>query len=183
MSSNFREIIKKLYFLVWWKARQRATHATPHLSASHYRTFYTWWTASANRKCEIYSPESLAGGRAGWFAKRCHSLTDHQIDCKLKTKIANTILLLCYFDKICLLLTGGLWQASANLYTGGRLQKGAGASGQPSVDYTTFYRQHLCEEGSRPQQHTWNSKALFYSRWNTAAHSLHFQHLMWTKGY
>ncbi len=52
MSSNFREIIKKL---VWWKARQRATHATPHLSASHCRTFYTWWTASANRKCEIYS--------------------------------------------------------------------------------------------------------------------------------
>ncbi len=23
--SNFGEIIKKLYFLVWWKARQRAT--------------------------------------------------------------------------------------------------------------------------------------------------------------
>jgi hypothetical protein len=67
MSSNFGEIIKKLYFLVWWKARQRATHATPHLSASRYRTFYTWWTASANRKCEIYSRESLAGegGRAG----------------------------------------------------------------------------------------------------------------------
>ncbi len=60
---------------------------------------------------------------------------------------------------------------------------GAGASGQPSVDYTAFYRQHLCEEGSRPQQYTWNSKALFHSRWNIAAHSLHFQHLMWTKGY
>jgi hypothetical protein len=29
MSCNFGEIIKKLYFLVWWKARQRATHATP----------------------------------------------------------------------------------------------------------------------------------------------------------
>jgi hypothetical protein len=52
MSSNFGEIIKKLYFLVWWKAHQRATHATPHLSASRYRTFYTWWTASANCKCE-----------------------------------------------------------------------------------------------------------------------------------
>jgi hypothetical protein len=31
-SSNFGEIIKKLYFLVWCKARQRATHATPHPS-------------------------------------------------------------------------------------------------------------------------------------------------------
>jgi hypothetical protein len=41
-SSNFGEIIIKLYFLVRWKARQRATHATPHLSASRYRTFYTW---------------------------------------------------------------------------------------------------------------------------------------------
>ncbi len=42
------------------------------------------------------------------ICKRCHSLTDHRIDCKLKTKIANTILLLCYLDKICLILTGGL---------------------------------------------------------------------------
>ncbi len=29
--------------------------------------------------------------------------------------IANTILLLCYLDKICLSPSGGLWQASANL--------------------------------------------------------------------
>jgi hypothetical protein len=65
MSSNFGEIIKKLYFLVLWKAGQGATHATPHLSASCYRTFYTWWTASANRKCEIYLRESLAGGGEG----------------------------------------------------------------------------------------------------------------------
>jgi hypothetical protein len=34
MSSNFGEIIKKLYFLVRWKDRQRATHAIPHLSVS-----------------------------------------------------------------------------------------------------------------------------------------------------
>ena len=58
---DFGEIIKKLHFLVWWKARQRATHATPHLSASRYRTFSTCWTASAVRKCEIYLRESLAG--------------------------------------------------------------------------------------------------------------------------
>jgi hypothetical protein len=29
-------------------------------------------------------------------------------------------------------------------------------------------------EGSRPQQHTWKSKALFFPASNTAAHSLHF---------
>jgi hypothetical protein len=59
-SSNFGEIIKKPYFLVLWKAHQRATHVTPHLSASRYFTFYTWWTASANRKCDIYPRDSLA---------------------------------------------------------------------------------------------------------------------------
>jgi hypothetical protein len=48
-------------------------------------------------------------------------LTDHRINCKLKTKVANTILLLRYLDKICLIFTGGFWQASANLYSGGRL--------------------------------------------------------------
>ncbi len=61
MSCNFGEIIKKSYFLVLWKAHQRATHATPHLSASRYRTFSTCWTANANRKCEIYLREALAG--------------------------------------------------------------------------------------------------------------------------
>ncbi len=39
------------------------------------------------------------------------------------------------------------------------------------------------KEGNRPQQHTWNSKALFFPAEITAAHSLHFLHLMWTKGY
>jgi hypothetical protein len=41
---------------------------SPHPSASRYRTFYMWWTASAIRKCEIYSRDLLAGerGRAGW---------------------------------------------------------------------------------------------------------------------
>ncbi len=34
------------------------------------------------------------------------------------------------------------------------------------------------KEGSRPQQHTWNSKALFFPGEITAAHSLHFQHLI-----
>ncbi len=47
----------------------------------------------------IYSQRRGEGGKN---VKRCHSLTDHQINCKLKTKIANTILLLCYLDKMCL---------------------------------------------------------------------------------
>jgi hypothetical protein len=85
MSSNFGEIIKKLYFLVLWKARQGATHATPHLSASCYRTFYTWWTASANRKCEIYLRESLAGGGEGRVI--CETvLFDNRLSDRLQTQ-------------------------------------------------------------------------------------------------
>jgi hypothetical protein len=43
---------------------------------------------------------------------------------------------------------------------------------------------HLCVcEGSRPQQHTWNSKGFVLSLSNLLLHnSLHFQHLMKTKG-
>ncbi len=56
-----------------------------------------------------------------------------------------------------------------------------------SVDYTTFYRQHLCggqctQEQRRPQQHTWNSKLfVIFPAEITAAQSLHFQHLMGTE--
>ncbi len=57
-----------------------------------------------------HPPPLRSDGRqsASW----CHSLTDHRINCKLKTKIANTILLLRYLDQICLILIGGFWQAS-----------------------------------------------------------------------
>jgi hypothetical protein len=71
---------------------------------------------SAIRGRDIYL-RNLLTGEGGKNAKRCHSLTDHRINCKLKAKIANTILLLCYFDKMCLSPTGGLWQASAHLYS------------------------------------------------------------------
>ncbi len=56
-----------------------------------------------------------------------------------------------------------------------------------SVDYTTFYRQHLCggqctQEQSQPQQYAWNSKLfVIFPAEFTAAQSLHFQHLMWTE--
>ncbi len=92
---------------------------SPHPSVSRYRTSYTWWMASANRKCEIYSRESLAGGGGGGRGDLRNSAI--RINCKLKTKIANTILLLCYLDKIRLSLTGGFWQALANLYSEERL--------------------------------------------------------------
>jgi hypothetical protein len=62
MSSNFGEIIKKLYFLVWWKARQRATHATPYLSASRYRTFSTCWTAKCEWDVRDLLPRITRGG-------------------------------------------------------------------------------------------------------------------------
>ena len=65
MSCNFGEIIKKLYFLVWWKARQRATHATPHLSASRYCTF-TRVGRQVQSASERFTRENhLRGGRAG----------------------------------------------------------------------------------------------------------------------
>jgi hypothetical protein len=55
-----------------------------------------------------------------------------------------------------------------------------------SVDYASFYRQHLCggqctQEQSQPQQHTWNSKLfVIFPAEITAAQSLNFQHLTWT---
>ncbi len=49
-------------------------------------------------------------------------------------------------DKMCLLLAS-LASKNRVLYTEGRIyKKGAQASSQPSVDFATFNRQHLCEE-------------------------------------
>ncbi len=126
----------------------------PHLSTSRYRTFSTCWTASANRKCEIYSRESLAeeGG-----------------ECKLKTKIANTILLLCYFDKICLILTDGLWKLrQIYIVEGGYKSKPEPvASPQSTLPHSTGNTSVKKEVGHS----------------NTRGTSLHFQPLMWNKGY
>ncbi len=101
----------------------------------------------------------------GGNAKQCHLITDQPINCKLKTKIANTILLFC-IDKMCLSPSCVLWHPSASLDSGAEPIKGSPSWQPASVDYryTTFYSQHLCEEGSWPQQHTWNSKPLIFSR-------------------
>ncbi len=150
----------------------------PHLSGSHYHTFYMWWVASATSTRKI-----LSRGRAGWFAKRCHSLTDHRINCKLKTKIANTILLLCYFDKICLSLTGGLWQALANLYSEESYKREPEPAGGPQSTtlhstVNTSVKMEVCHSNTHGIV-----RLCSFPHWNTAAHSLHFQHLVWTKGY
>ncbi len=50
------------------------------------------------------------GGRAGWSANRCHLIPDHRIGLKFNMKIDNSVLLLCYLDKICLTLTGDFWR-------------------------------------------------------------------------
>ncbi len=100
----------------------------------------------------------LGGGRAGWSADWYHSITDHQFFAQFNMKVDNDVLLLSYLDKIRLTFTGNLWRALASEAISGT-QNGD----SPSVDYTTFCRQHLCvNKGSRPQQHMWNSKALFF---------------------
>ena len=93
------------------------------------------------------------------------------------------MLLLSYLDKICLALTGELQHALACLYSEARLYKGArAASLYQSTTLHSTGNVSVCE-GSRPQQHTWNSKGFVLSRSNLLLHnSLHFQHLMKTKG-
>ncbi len=73
------------------------------------------------------------------------------------------------------------------LYSEQSQKIGAKSGPQVSVDYTPFYRQHLCrgqctQEQCRPQQHTWNSMLfVIFPAEFSAAQSLHFQHLMWTE--
>ena len=84
---------------------------------------------------------------------------DYRIGAQFNMKIDKDVLLLCYLDEICLTFTGNLWRALASLYSESEAIKGSQNGDSPSVDYTTFYRQHLCvNEGSRPQQLMWNSE-------------------------
>jgi hypothetical protein len=99
-------------------------------------------------------------------------------------KMDSDVLLFSYLDKICLIPTGELRRALACLYSEARLYKGARAGSLSQSTTLHSKGQHLCvNEGSRPQQHTWNSKGFVLSRSNLLLHnSLHFQHLMKTKG-
>jgi hypothetical protein len=95
--------------------------------------------------------------------------------------MVSDVLLLSYLDKIRLILTGEAGQALACLYSEARLYNGARTA---SLSQSTTPRStgNVSEE-SRPLQHTWNSKGFVLSRSNLLLHnSLHFQHLMKTKG-
>ncbi len=73
----------------------------------------------------------LGGGRAGWSADWYHSTTDHQFCAQFNMKVDNDVLLLSYFNKICLTLTGNLWGALASLYSEARLYKGPRTATRP----------------------------------------------------
>jgi hypothetical protein len=76
-------------------------------------------------------------------------------------KMDSDVLLLSYLDKICLILTGELWRALAYLYSEARLR--GGQSGVSfSVDYTTFYRQHLCVKEVSHSNTGGTVRALFF---------------------
>ena len=93
------------------------------------------------------------------------------------------VLLLSYFNKICLVLTGEPGRALAYLYSEARLYKGASLAPLSQSTTPRSTGNISVGEESRPLQHTWNSKGFVLSRSNLLLHnSLHFQHLMKTKG-
>jgi hypothetical protein len=98
-------------------------------------------------------------------------------------KMGSDVLLLSFLDKIYLILTGELRRALAHLYSEARLYKGARAASLSQSTTLHSTGNNSVIEGSRPQQHTWNSKGFVLSRSNLLLHnSLHFQHLLKTKG-
>ena len=77
--------------------------------------------------CRFFLPLKLAktGERAGWIAVWSSSLTGWEKSAQFKLKMVSDVLLLSYFEKIGLSLTGEAGQASAYLYSEARLYKGA----------------------------------------------------------
>jgi hypothetical protein len=97
--------------------------------------------------------------------------------------MVSDVLLLSYLDKIRLTLTDEAWQALAYLYSEVRLYKGARLAPLSQSTTTRSTGNISVGEESWPLQHTWNSKGFVLSRSNLLLHnSLHFQHLMTTKG-
>jgi hypothetical protein len=98
--------------------------------------------------------------------------------------MVSDVLLLSYLDKISLILTGEAGQALACLYSEARLYKGARMAPISQSTTTRSTGNISVGEESQPLQHTWNSKGFVLSRSNSLLHnSLHFQHLMKTKGF
>ena len=97
--------------------------------------------------------------------------------------MVSDVLFLSYLDKIGLSLTDEAGQASAYLYSEARLYKGARTASLSQSTTPRSTGNSSVSEESRPLQHTWNSKGFVLSRSNLLLHnSLHFQHLMKTKG-
>jgi hypothetical protein len=94
------------------------------------------------------------------------------------------VLLLSYLDKICLILTGEPGRALAYLYSEARLCKGArAASLSQSTTLHSTGNTSVCVKEVGHSNTRGTVRALFFSRSNLLLHnSLHFQHLMKTKG-
>jgi hypothetical protein len=97
--------------------------------------------------------------------------------------MVSDVLLLSYLDKIRLILTSEAGQALAYLNSEARLYKGASLAPLSQLTTPRSTGNISVGEESQPLQHTWNSKGFVLSRSNLLLHnSLHFQHLMKTKG-
>ncbi len=134
----------------------------PHPTARRNRTFNTWKMCECNVRTRFLLAGLCRGewGRAEKNAKRCHSLTGQRINWKVKTKIANNILLLCYL--YLLLVAFGKLRRSYIVNRAYKREPELAASPQSTTLHSTVNTSVI--EGSRPQQHTWNSKPLFFSR-------------------
>ena len=140
---------------------------------------------SARIICRLDPPSRMAktGERAGWSAVWYSSLTGWEKSAQFKLKMVSDVLLLSYFDKIGLILTGEAWQALAYLYSEARLYKGASLAllSQSATTRST---------GNISMGYRKSATATHVEQWVlcsfplklTAALSLHFQHLMKTKG-
>ncbi len=94
------------------------------------------------------------------------------------------MLLLSYFDTICLILTGEPGRVLAYLYSEARLYKVArAASLSQSTTLHSTGNTSVCVKEVGHSNTRGTVRALFFSRSNLLLHnSLHFQHLMKTKG-
>ncbi len=124
MSFNFGEIIKKLYFLVSRKpARELPMPSPPPLRKLPPHIFHVVdgkvRFAGATFTRGIHSREGR--GEGGVICKTMTFDNGSSDRVQINTKIDNSILLLCYLDKICLIPTGDLWQALEDLYSEARL--------------------------------------------------------------
>ena len=189
MSCKFGEIIKNHKPLEKW--------AKPNLSLWRHTPSgeLLWRVFSADLPrgearfariiCRLDPPSRMAktGERAGWSVVWYSSLTGWEKSAQFKLKMVSDLLLLSYFDKIGLSLTDEAGQASAYLYSEARLYKGASLvslSQSATTHSTVNISVGVKKVGHSSTRGTVSS--LFLSRLKTAALSLHFQHLMKTKG-